>query len=231
MVKILNKLAILAAAVGVVPVGLPFLSINFTKISTHETTLTSIYPWGVIGGGGALFFPIINLILFMVPVIAAPALAIYASTRMIGGKTMLGLAGFISAFGIFQWFLQLGAFIGSGSDIPNDLSWEGGLSFGFYVALAATVLLFASIFVHPRPGQITPDLELLQPYQLDEKSLARAEQTGPGEFKFCPYCGEKIPLKAVFCPKCGASTSADRPSSDEVKEYDINIEDGDEKQS
>jgi len=231
MVKILNKMAIIAAVLGIIPVGLPFITINFTKISTGDTTIVSIYPWGLLGGSEAVFLPIINLILFMLPVIAAPLLAIYGSTKIVGGKTLIGLAGFISAFGVLQWFMQLGAFIGSGSDIGLDLSWVGGLNFGFYISIAATVLLFASIFTHPKPSLITPDLELLQPYQLDEKQTPIGEGVKGEQYKFCQYCGEKIPFEAVFCPKCGSSLSETPRDSVESGEYNIRIEGEDEKPS
>ncbi|WEU40736.1 MAG: zinc-ribbon domain-containing protein [Candidatus Odinarchaeum yellowstonii] len=227
MVKILNKLALIAAALGIIPIGLPFITINFTRISTGESTIVSVYPWGLVGGSEAVFLPVINLILFMLPVIVAPLLAIYGSTKLVGGRTLIGLAGFISAFGVFQWFIQLGAFIGTGSDIASDLSWIGGLNLGFYISIAATVTFFLSILAHPKPSAVTPDLELLQPYQLEEKAEGGSSQTGG--YKFCPYCGEKIPSEAVFCPKCGSPTNiSEAKSSNLSKEYDVKIEGGEE---
>ncbi len=229
MVKFLNKIALIAAILGVIPVGLPFITINFTKISTGESTIVSVYPWGLLGGSGAVFLPIINLILFMLPVIVAPLLAVYGSTKLTGGRTLIGLSGFISAFGVLQWFIQLGSFIGSGSDIASDLSWVGGLNLGFYISIAATVFFFLSILAHPKPGSITPDLELLQPYQLEEKEKSAVESMQTEAYKFCPYCGERIPYEAVFCPKCGSPTKiSETNSSSENKEFNIKIQDSDE---
>ncbi len=229
MVKVLNKVALIAAVLGIIPIGLPFITINFIKISSGESTIVSVYPWGLLGGSEAVFLPIINLILFMLPVIASPLLAVYGSTKLVGGRTLIGLAGFISAFGVFQWFLQLGAFIGAGSDVASDLSWVGELNLGFYISIAATVFFFLSILAHPKPSLITPDLELLQPYQLEEKEGSAGETAQTAAYKFCPYCGEKIPSEAVYCPKCGSSTSiVEANPSNKNQEYDIKIQSGDE---
>jgi len=36
-----------------------------------------------------------------------------------------------------------------------------------------------------------------------QKGEKAKEELPKGELKFCIYCGEKIPKKAIFCSKCG----------------------------
>ncbi|MHA1754041.1 MAG: zinc ribbon domain-containing protein [Candidatus Odinarchaeia archaeon] len=211
MVKILNKLALVGAVLSLIPVGLPFIVLNAFIISTGTTTIISVYPWGLLSEDGFVFWDILFLIQFMIPVVISPIIAVYGSTKPIGGKTIIGVAGFLSLFSAFMWFLLIGSLIGSATwTIPSigQVNTTGYWSYGFYVSIAAGIVLILSIFTHPSPEYVGYGEEIKEPYYLEEQPYEAGYEPS-AESIYCPYCGEAIPPESVFCPKCGTELKKD----------------------
>jgi uncharacterized paraquat-inducible protein A len=220
MVKILNKFAIIGAIIAFIPVALPFMVLDATVQATLENVVISIFPWGLVSENGIVVNDLLLLVQFMIPVIGAPLIAFYGSTKTVGGKTIIGVAGFLSMFGDLVWFLLLGQLIGANTVTVEGLGLVdtiGSWSYGFFVAIAGGIILFVSVFLHPKPEQVAYDLEdITAPYKLEEDKVY--EEQIREEVKFCPYCGEKIPTVSEFCPKCGTSLKQNEQESKENKE-------------
>ncbi|MHA1409983.1 MAG: zinc-ribbon domain-containing protein [Candidatus Odinarchaeia archaeon] len=225
MVKIYNKIAIIGAILALIPIALPYVILDTTIQATLENVIVYVFPWGLISVNGFAFQDIMMLINFMIPLIGAPAIAIYGATKKLGGKTLIGLAGVLSIFASVIWGIMLGPSLPPQTvDVPGVglVDTVGYFSFGFYLSIIAGIVLLIAVFLHPRPEEILDEKskvewDITAPYELDE-----VVKTEDGEeYIFCPYCGEKIPRASEFCPKCGTKLqdiTTNRKDVEEKKE-------------
>lgn len=114
---------------------------------------------------------------------------------------IVGIAGIVS--GISFWLFHYWAM-------------ENGYRayFGDSLMIACAISSIMGLFVYPAVpfliiSKVRKNRESSKPVaQNNDVMNDVAQLTGPiNEFKFCVYCGKKVPLQANFCSECGRKIS------------------------
>lgn len=213
--RIVNKLGLIASILGFIPIGLPWMTMLATFTQNGQQSIDmGFYPWGIgyddAGSLGFLFWPIVSVISFMIPCVIGPALSLVGAFKE-DGKTALGFGAVAMLLGVSMWAVTFINVIGTNFQLSIEgtiVEGSANLSYGFFIVIAAGILMLISIPFHPPPPRISPlemeAIDELMGFTSETFSSAGSDETEQ-HTKKCTKCATLIPFEAKFCPKCGLS--------------------------
>ena len=206
----INPVSILAAAISLIGAFLPWWGFDVSGISINQAHRWTIwnpprFNTQVPGGAMVSWNFTISSVSVLVLVLVATALVVVGSLTLLrryllGGLVLSALAPVVYAVAINYVTMNycLSPFCVSGPVGVESVSRVAGLSVawgfqsGFYVFLAAVVVLVAGLIVNSRlVGGIVKSVTVRTPIS-----------TGPMTVS-CSHCGSILQLQSKFCPNCG----------------------------
>ena len=206
----INPVSILVAAISLIGAFLPWWGFDVSGISINQVRRWTIwnpprFNTQVPGGATVSWNFTISSVSVLVLVLVATALVVVGSLTLLrryllGGLVLSALAPVVYAVAINYVTMNycLSPFCVSGPVGVESVSRVAGLSVawgfqsGFYIFLAAVVVLVAGLIVNSRlAGGIVKSVTVRTPIS-----------TGPTTVS-CSHCGSILQPQSKFCPNCG----------------------------
>ena len=206
----INPVSILAAAISLIGAFLPWWGFDVTGISINQVRRWTIwnpprFNTQVPGGATVSWNFTISSVSVLVLVLVATALIVVGSLTLLrryllGGLVLSALAPvvYVVAINYVTMNYCLSPFCVSGPVGVESVSRVAGLSVawgfqsGFYIFLAAVVVLVAGLIVNSRLARgIVKSVTVRTPIS-----------TGPTTVS-CSHCGSILQPQSKFCPNCG----------------------------